>query len=66
MKNRVALLILTLDVGPLGHKHLYYFRVFFLSCVFIAGLFGAATANRKILFIQSLPAAIGLLLTLLL
>ena len=35
-------------------------KVFFLSCVFIAGLFGAATASRRILFIQALPAAIAL------
>ena len=37
-------------------------KVFFLCCVLIAGIYGAATANRKILFIQALPAAIGLLL----
>jgi len=35
-------------------------KVFFLGCVLIAGLFGALTANRKILFIQAMPAAIGL------
>lgn len=40
-------------------------KLFFLGCVLIAGLFGAATANRKILFIQALPAAIGLVLLLL-
>mgnify|MGYP003467009528 FL=1 len=51
-----------LSLGPDGIS----VKVFFLSCVFIAGLYGAATANRKILFIQALPAAIGLLLTLLL
>jgi putative membrane protein len=37
-------------------------KVFFLSCVLIAGLFGAATASRKILFIQAVPAAVGLVL----
>ena len=37
-------------------------KVFFLSCVLIAGLYGAATASRKIIFIQALPAAIGLAL----
>jgi putative membrane protein len=37
-------------------------KVFFLSCILIAGLFGAATASRKILFIQALPAAVGLVL----
>lgn len=39
--------------------------IFFLSCVIIAGIYGAATVGRKILFIQALPAAIGLLLVLL-
>jgi putative membrane protein len=37
-------------------------KIFFLSCVTIAGVYGAATANRKILFIQALPAAIALAL----
>ena len=40
-------------------------KVFFLSCVLIAGLYGAATASRKILFIQAIPAAVGLALVLL-
>ncbi len=40
-------------------------KIFFLSCVLVAGLYGAATASRKILFIQALPAAIGLALLLL-
>lgn len=35
---------------------------FFLACVVLAGLFGAATASRKILYIQALPAALGLAL----
>jgi len=35
-------------------------KVFFLSCVLIAGIYGAATASRKILFVQALPAAIAL------
>src|SRR5258706_10558767 len=37
-------------------------KVFFLSCVLCAGLYGAATASRKILFIQAIPAAVGLIL----
>jgi putative membrane protein len=40
-------------------------KVFFLACVLVAGLFGAATASRKILFVQALPAAVGLALLLL-
>jgi putative membrane protein len=35
-------------------------KVFFLLCVIIAGLFGAATASRKILFVQALPAGLAL------
>ena len=34
--------------------------IFFLCCVIVAGVYGAATASRKILFIQALPAAIAL------
>jgi putative membrane protein len=37
-------------------------KLFFLGCVLVAGLYGAATASRKILFIQAVPAAIGLVL----
>ena len=40
----------------------YGVKVFFLLCVLVAGLYGAATASRKILYIQALPAAIGLFL----
>ena len=36
--------------------------IFFLSCVVAAGLFGAATASRKILYAQALPGLIALLL----
>lgn len=35
-------------------------KVFFLACVAVAGLFGAATASRKILFVQTVPAALAL------
>ncbi|RXK54765.1 DUF1304 domain-containing protein [Oleiharenicola lentus] len=38
-------------------------RVFFLGCVIVAGVFGAATVGRKILFVQALPAAVALGLT---
>lgn len=34
-------------------------RLFFLSCVIVAGLFGAATANRRILWVQAVPGAIA-------
>jgi len=37
--------------------------VFFLGCVIIAGAFGAATANRRILWVQAMPGAVALALT---
>ena len=39
-----------------GHDAL----VFFLSCVIIAGIYGAITAKRSILWLQAFPAAIAL------
>lgn len=39
-------------------------KLFFSGCVFTAGIFGALTANRKALWIQALPASIGLALLL--
>lgn len=36
------------------------FKVFFLICVIVAGLYGAATVGRKILFVQALPAVLAL------
>ncbi len=36
------------------------FKVFFLVCVVVAGVFGAITVNRKILFVQAVPAAAAL------
>ncbi|MFS9770761.1 DUF1304 domain-containing protein [Enterobacter chuandaensis] len=35
--------------------------IFFLACVLVAGLFGAATASRKILYVQAIPALAALL-----
>ena len=37
-------------------------KAFFLICVVVAGVFGAATAKRSILFVQGVPAAIALAL----
>jgi len=39
-------------------------RLFFLGCVVVAGLFGAATAFIDILFVQALPAALAFAATL--
>lgn len=35
-------------------------KLFFLACVIVAGVFGAVTASRRILFVQALPAALAL------
>jgi putative membrane protein len=35
-------------------------KVFFLGCVIVAGVFGAATAKTSILFVQALPAVLAL------
>ncbi len=47
-----------LSMGPAGRP----VQVFFLLCVLAAGLYGAATASKKILFIQAVPATLGLVL----
>jgi putative membrane protein len=39
-------------------------RLFFLGCVVVAGVFGAATVNRRILWIQALPGAVAIALVL--
>jgi putative membrane protein len=36
-------------------------QVFFLVCVIVAGIFGAITAKRSILFVQALPGALALI-----
>ncbi|HMA08411.1 MAG TPA: DUF1304 domain-containing protein [Ramlibacter sp.] len=54
-------LVWGLLLGPAGTG----VKLFFLGCVLIAGLYGAATASRKILFVQALPAAVGIALVLL-
>lgn len=38
-------------------------RLFFLGCVVVAGLYGAMTADKKILFVQSAPALAAMLAT---
>jgi putative membrane protein len=40
---------------PLGFE----LKLFFLGCVLVAGLFGAATVSRAILYVQALPAAVA-------
>ena len=45
----------------LGHDG-FGVKIFFLTCVIVAGIYGAATANKKILYVQALPALIALVL----
>lgn len=53
-------LVWGLSLGSAG----FGVKLFFLGCVLVAGVFGGLTTSRKILWIQALPAAIALLLTL--
>jgi putative membrane protein len=39
--------------------------LFFLGCILVAGVFGGLTATRKVLWIQALPALVGIVLVLL-
>ena len=39
-------------------------KLFFLGCAVVAGVFGAATVNRRILWIQALPGAVAIALVL--
>ncbi len=34
-------------------------QLFFLACVIVAGLYGAATVNRRILLVQAVPGAVA-------
>ena len=34
--------------------------VFFLACVIVAGVYGAITASRKIIYVQALPAVLAM------
>ena len=53
-------LIWGLYLGAAGRPAL----IFFLACVVAAGVFGGFTASRKILWVQALPGALALGLTL--
>jgi putative membrane protein len=53
----VAGLVWGLWLGEAG----FAVETFFLACVVVAGLFGAATVSRRILYVQALPAALALI-----
>jgi len=50
--------------GLFSHQPSDEITVFFLACVIVAGVYGALTVKRTILFVQALPGAIALLLVL--
>ena len=52
----VAGLMWGLLLGPVEGRPTVFF---FLSCVVVAGVFGAATVSRRIFFVQALPAIIA-------
>ena len=52
----VAGLVWGLLLGPVAGRPIVFF---FLSCVVVAGVFGAATVSRRIFFVQALPAIIA-------
>ena len=56
----VAGLIWGLSLGAAGDS----IKFFFLGCVVVAGVFGALTANRTILWVQAFPGAVALALVL--
>jgi putative membrane protein len=57
-------LIWALIAGGPGGTVGYPASVFFLACVVIAGVYGTFTASKRILYVQALPAAVGLVLVL--
>jgi len=54
----VAGLIWGLSLGAAGDS----IKIFFLGCVIVAGVFGALTVNRRILWVQAFPGAAALAL----
>ena len=49
-------LIWSLTLGADGSR----VAVFFLTCVMVAGVYGAITASKKILYVQAVPAALAM------
>lgn len=44
----------------LSNEAAHYFRLYFLSCVIVAGLYGGYTVNRRLAMIQAGPALFAL------
>ena len=51
-------LVWGLILGPAG----YSIKMFFLACIVVAGVFGALTSSKKILYVQAIPGLIALVL----
>lgn len=51
-----------LALAASGAPHAAEVQTFFLACVIVAGVYGAATVGKSILFVQALPAALALAL----
>jgi putative membrane protein len=47
-----------LSLGAAGDS----IKIFFLGCVIVAGIFGAVTASRRILWVQAVPGAVAVAL----
>lgn len=45
-----------------AHPWRLYILIFFLSCILIAGLYGAYSVNKRIFYIQGLPTLIAIIL----
>ncbi len=43
-----------------GDREMFTRAAFFLLCVVVAGIYGGATANKRILFVQAVPALLAL------
>lgn len=52
----VAGLVWGLLLGPDGFSQ----KVFFLSCIIVAGIFGGATVSKRIVLVQAVPAVLAL------
>lgn len=48
--------------GLISKQNAHDIKVFFLSCVIIAGIYGAKTVNKRIFFVQAMPAIFSILL----
>jgi putative membrane protein len=53
----VGLIWSLLITDPSWHRNV---ACFFLGCVALAGMYGALTAGKRILFVQTVPAMLGL------